>query len=78
MSTTPNITTEAAQAPPAREFFTTRDLATRLGVHPVTLANWRVKGKGPRFVKMVGRVRYPVAQVEQWEQDNLRQNTAIG
>lgn len=32
-----------------------------------TLANWRAQGKGPGFVKLGSRVRYPVSQLETWE-----------
>lgn len=41
-----------------------------------TLANWRVKGKGPRFVKVGGRVRYPIADVEKWEEKRRAASTA--
>ncbi len=41
-----------------------------------TLANWRVKGKGPRFVKVGGRVRYPIVDVEQWEEKRRAASTA--
>lgn len=37
-----------------------------------TLANWRAKGKGPAFIKFGSRVRYPLAQLEHWENLNLR------
>lgn len=55
-----------------------RELAARLKMHVVTLANWRVRGVGPKFVKSGSRVRYPVREVEAWEQSRLRQNTAVG
>lgn len=32
-----------------------------------TLANWRSSKQGPPFVKIGGRVMYPVAEVERWE-----------
>jgi len=53
------------------------ELAARLQLHVVTLATWRMKGLGPKFVKTGGRVRYPLVQVEAWEQSRLRQNTAV-
>jgi predicted DNA-binding transcriptional regulator AlpA len=39
-----------------------------------TLDNWRTKrqNRGPRFVKIGGRVLYPVAEVEAYEARNLR------
>jgi hypothetical protein len=55
------------------------ELADRLGYAPATLAMWRVLGKGPRFIKFgvsqQARVRYPLAEVEAWEAENLHQNT---
>ena len=37
-----------------------------------TLDNWRSQNRGPRFVKIGGRVLYPVAEVEAYELRNLR------
>jgi hypothetical protein len=37
-----------------------------------TLDNWRSQNRGPRFVKIGGRVLYPVAEVEAYEARNLR------
>jgi predicted site-specific integrase-resolvase len=40
-------------------------VAAQLGVSVGTLANWRVSGKGPRFVKLQsGGIRYDQADVE--------------
>jgi hypothetical protein len=41
-----------------------------------TLANWRFMGKGPRFMKLGGRVAYEVAVVEAWEQARSVRSTA--
>lgn len=32
-----------------------------------TLANWRSKGCGPRYRKFGSRVRYLIADIEEWE-----------
>lgn len=37
-----------------------------------TLANWRAKKRGPAYVKIGGRVLYPLEQVEAWELQNLK------
>lgn len=37
-----------------------------------TLDNWRSQNRGPRFVKIGGRVLYPLAEVEAYEARNLR------
>lgn len=40
-----------------------------------TLANWRVIGKGPKFIP--GRpIRYPLREVEKWEAGQLSGSTA--
>lgn len=36
-------------------------------VKPSTLANWRWKGIGPKFIKPSKEVFYPLAQVVAWE-----------
>lgn len=43
------------------------DLADRWGVTTKTLANWRSRGTGPTYVKVGGMVRYPMADVENYE-----------
>jgi hypothetical protein len=35
-----------------------------MGVAPKTLANLRSRKQGPKFVKVGGRIRYPVAAEE--------------
>lgn len=42
-----------------------------------TLANWRVTGFGPKFIKCGKKVLYPLAEIEKWEQENLKANTAV-
>lgn len=40
-------------------WLTTREAAKLIGVHPGTLANWRVQGGGPPFKETtVGRFRF--------------------
>jgi hypothetical protein len=41
-----------------------------------TLANWRTQGKGPPFVKLGSKVRYPVAPLEAWEAEHMVVNAA--
>lgn len=55
---------------------TPREAAARLRVTHGTLANWRVRGEGPLFIKMGRKVLYPMAQVEAFEVAQLRSNTA--
>lgn len=58
-------------------FLTADDLVARWKgtVTKQTLANWRVRKptpRGPGFVKIGGRVLYPLEQVVAWELENLR------
>ena len=42
-------------------------LAARLGVSTITLSKWRVRGTGPRFVKVgARRVGYSADEVDAW------------
>lgn len=41
-------------------------------VASATLATWRSRGTGPRFVKIGGRVLYRLADVIAWEAKNSR------
>jgi hypothetical protein len=57
------------------EYLTPRELAARWRniVSLSTLDNWRSsQNRGPRFVKIGGRVLYPVDEVVAYEQRNLR------
>jgi hypothetical protein len=48
----------------------------RLGVSVRTLERWRWLGMGPRFMKVGGRVRYRLADIEAFEQSRLCTSTA--
>jgi hypothetical protein len=50
-------------------------LATRWRVSPRTLEQWRWQGRGPRFLKIGGRVVYRLADVEAFEAASLHANT---
>ena len=56
------------------EYLQPRELAERWrGVVSLsTIENWRSQNRGPRFLKIGGRVLYPVAEVEAYELRNLR------
>lgn len=58
---------EAAARP---KYATPAELADYLRMDTGTLANWRSRGKGPRYKKMGGRngeIRYPWVAIEEWE-----------
>lgn len=49
-----------------------RVVAKMLGVSGVTVRIWRMKGKGPRWVKVGSRVRYDLADVRAWIESQKR------
>jgi len=54
----------------------TRAAADFLGVSARTLEGFRVRGGGPRFVKIGGAVRYRVTSLEEYLQHQERASTA--
>ncbi len=46
---------------------TPEETAALLRIKPATLHAWRMRGRGPRFIRMNARlVRYPMAEIEAW------------
>ncbi len=41
-----------------------------LGVRPQTLAVWRGRGKGPKFYRVCGAIRYRLADLEKFLEQN--------
>ena len=57
----------------------TKTAAPRIGVSPGTLENWRVAGRGPKFINSPGRrgkVLYDPADIEAWKAANRFQSTS--
>jgi hypothetical protein len=52
-----------------------KELAERWRMSPRTLEQWRWQERGPRFLKLGGRVVYPVNEVENFEAAHLHANT---
>jgi len=48
------------------ELMTANEVADVLGLAAGTLANWRSLGLGPAYVKLGGRVRYRVSNINDW------------
>lgn len=40
--------------------------AETIGVAPSTLNTWRSRGKGPKFVRIAGRIRYIKTDLAAW------------
>lgn len=55
---------------------TPQEVADRYRTTTQVLSNWRVQGKGPRFIKMGRKILYPIGEVVAFEQARLRSNTA--
>jgi excisionase family DNA binding protein len=45
---------------------TTREAAEYLGLAANTLEIWRLKGRGPRFLKLGRPVRYAKSDLDEW------------
>jgi len=62
-----------------QELLTQDQVAEILQVHPGTLENWRMRGEGPRFVKLGAKrrspIRYKREDVEDWLHDPRVANT---
>jgi predicted site-specific integrase-resolvase len=54
---------------------TAADVAALLGVTEATLANYRSAGKGPRYVKLVGRVKYRESDAWDFINASVRKST---
>ena len=54
-----------------------KELAQRWSVSERTLERWRCEGKGPRYIKIEGCVRYLLSDVEKLE-DLKQPNTFVG
>ena len=54
----------------------TVEAARQLGLKPGTLNQWRWLGKGPRFRKLGGAVRYHVDDLQNWVEQRVRTSTS--
>jgi excisionase family DNA binding protein len=57
--------------PSGKMTLTDVEVATRLGVSRFTLRSWRIKGHGPKFLKMGRAVRYRPDDVDEYERQAL-------
>lgn len=54
----------------AKNILDEHEVAELLSVKPQTLATWRMKGIGPRYAKVGRLVRYRLADLERWMEEN--------
>lgn len=59
-----------------RGFRCETDAASQLGSKPSTLRAWRVKGKGPRYYKIGGKIFYKDSDLETWIEAQGRSSTS--
>lgn len=53
------------------------EAAELLGVAPQTLAHWRVRGSGPRYITLSARcVRYRLSDIQGWLDRRAKESTA--
>ena len=59
-----------------REYLTEDEAAAHVHLNPRTLSNWRSAGRGPRFFKAGGRVRYLREDLDRWLDAHAREPEA--
>ncbi|RWB91176.1 MAG: DNA-binding protein [Mesorhizobium sp.] len=57
-------------------FLASTDVAAVLGISAKTLANWRVRGCGPKYAKIGSRVIYSPAELFAFVQSRTRSSTS--
>lgn len=67
---------ESFTQPSDRRTLTDIEVAARLGVSRFTVRSWRLKGVGPRFMKMGRAVRYRPQDVDEYERQALVETQA--
>ena len=55
---------------------TTKEAAMELGLKPNTLEIWRVKGNGPKYLKLNGAVRYRLEDLNEFLEGSLKNSTS--
>ena len=63
-------------SPVENRILTDVEVAERLGVSRFTVRSWRLKGVGPRFLKMGRAVRYRSQDVDEYERQALVETQA--
>jgi len=53
-------------------FLTVKEVSVLLNVPVATMRQWRHRGRGPKFTKMEGSIRYRLSAVRKYIADNER------
>ena len=64
---TDDVALDSSFTPSGKQTLTDIEVAARLGVSRFTVRSWRLKGLGPRFMKMGRAVRYRPEDVREYE-----------
>jgi hypothetical protein len=56
--------------------FTPEEVASRYRQSLATLATWRCKGGGPRYIKLGRRILYRETDLQAWVEQNSRAHTS--
>jgi hypothetical protein len=59
-----------------RIYLTQHQLSDRWKISEASLERWRNIGIGPRYLKLVGRIRYDLADILAYEQSCMRRSTS--
>jgi hypothetical protein len=59
-----------------RLYLTSKELAQRWRLSEQTLANWRHARKGPSFIRIGGRILYPISTTTDFERQWLSQHNS--
>ena len=54
------------------ELLTPKEVSAITKIKTTTLGSWRWSGKGPKYCKVGGSVRYPKSQLERWIQERSK------
>jgi len=68
---------ESLANPSGKTTLTDIDVANRLGISRFTVRSWRLKGVGPRFLKMGRAVRYRPQDVDDYERQALVETQTV-
>ena len=71
-----DVALESSFASSDKRTLTDVEVAARLGVSRFTVRSWRLKGLGPRFLKMGRAVRYRPQDVDEYERQALVETQA--
>ena len=70
MTTATLLPTAATSEHAIEPLLSSKELANILGLREATLENWRLKGRGPRFVAVGRKVGYRPCVVRAWIEQN--------